>query len=121
MADARGHGRAPPLSCIHVTSATFLTSMVLILAASWVLTVLTRSVRPTRGRTLGSFCENFEGAATILGGAANLVRPLVIPATTFLGPDGPRVAVPRSLRDVVHAAAGATQSAATRAGAILIT
>ncbi len=95
--------------------------MELILAACWVLTVLTRSARPTRGRALGSFCVDFEAAATILGSAANLVRIVILPATIFLGPVGPRFAVPRTLRDVMHTAVDATSSAAIDAGAILTT
>ncbi len=122
MVDARGPVRAPPLNrIVYVASATFLTSMVLILAAGWVLAVLVRSVRPTRGRTLGSFCVDFLGAVQILGSVASLIGNMVTPATTLLGPDGPRIAVPRDLRDVGHAAVDATWSAEVHAGAILTT
>ncbi len=122
MADARGPVRAPPLNgIVYVASATFSTPMVLILAAGWVLTVLPRSVRPARGRTLGSFCVDFVGAVVILGSGAIMVWTPVVPAALLLSPVGPRVVVPHTLRGVAHPARTATRDAGIDAGAIRTT
>ncbi len=110
------------MGCIVcVASATFWTSMGLKLVARWELEALLRSARPIRGRVLGSFIGDFAAAALLLGSTATLLEFMVFmvyPATSLLGPLGPRVAVPRDMRDVVHAAMDAAPSATIVAEAI---